>query len=78
MRREVDACMGCEVPGYPCNRRCTAIEIVCDRCGYEIEPDGIGLDEGLKYQGKDYHAECLIDLLKEEKMIEEILPDEEG
>lgn len=46
MRREVDACMGCDVPGYPCNRRCTAIEIVCDRCGYEIDPKEIGTMDG--------------------------------
>lgn len=55
MKKIVNECCGCAVPGYPCNPTCTlkAVEhFYCDKCREELE-------EVYEVDGEELCQDCL-------------------
>ena len=62
MKKTVNECCGCAVPGYPCSPTCTlkAVEhYYCDKCGSDID-----LDEVYEADEEDLCLDCLKDRFK--------------
>lgn len=63
--KELD-CVGC-VGRLACKippERCHTVVFECDKCGYEFENG-----ELYRFDGKDYCAECLLEVLLEKQVI---------
>ena len=67
MRKTINECCGCAVPGYPClGDSCPnlhVLHIYCDACDSED-------DEMYCYDGKDYCPNCMLKVLTDKGIIE--------
>lgn len=69
MKRIENDCCDCAVPGYPCRGDLCplrhAVHIYCDECGMEITDE-----KAYYYEDLDYCADCMLDTLVKEGVIE--------
>ena len=57
MKKIVNECCNCTVPGYPCSPTCSLKAVThyyCDKCGADID-----LDEVYEADGEDLCLDCL-------------------